>query len=72
MGEGWSGRVTECMESELGGQGIHYGKPALIDDGGFADMRIGECVPPDIRRPLHELGLLEAFLNERHEPCLGL
>lgn len=37
MGDGWSLRVTECMESDAGGQGIHYGNPALISDGAALD-----------------------------------
>lgn len=66
VGGGPAGAACARALARKGVEGV-----CLIDDGGPADMRIGECVPPDIRRPLHELGLLEAFLNERHEPCLG-
>lgn len=36
--EGWSAEVTQCMESDQGGQGYHYGNPNLINDGGKLDM----------------------------------
>jgi flavin-dependent dehydrogenase len=36
-----------------------------------AARRIGESIPPDTRRLLHRLGVLERFLADAHEPCLG-
>jgi flavin-dependent dehydrogenase len=33
--------------------------------------RIGECIPPDTRRVVAELGLWEDFVAQRHDPCLG-
>jgi hypothetical protein len=36
--EGWTTEVTQCMESDRGGQGYHYGNPGLIQDGGKLDI----------------------------------
>ena len=33
--------------------------------------RIGEALPPAARRLLADMGLLDAFLRERHTPCYG-
>jgi flavin-dependent dehydrogenase len=33
--------------------------------------RIGEALPPAARRLLADMGLLDAFLRERHGPCYG-
>ena len=35
--QGWNTQVTPCMESEAGGQGFHYGNPALISDSAALD-----------------------------------
>jgi len=46
----------------------------LVDPGpatGAAAIAVGETLPPDARLLLDRLGLGEAFLDERHEPCLG-
>ena len=34
-------------------------------------VAIGESVPPDVRAPLSELGLLKRFVAAGHAPCLG-
>jgi flavin-dependent dehydrogenase len=34
-------------------------------------VAVGETLPPDVRRPLGELGVWECFLEQGHEPCLG-
>lgn len=47
------------------------GTVVVAESGGYARDRIGESVPPDIRRPLAQLGLLDAFEREGHEPCYG-
>ena len=36
-----------------------------------ASPRIGEALPPAARRLLADMGLLDAFLRERHTPCYG-
>jgi flavin-dependent dehydrogenase len=43
----------------------------LVESGTYGSDRIGESIPPDTRRPLARLGLLDAFELEGHEPCYG-
>ena len=43
----------------------------LVEPGGGSGFRIGESVPPDLRPVLQRLELLDGFLAERHDPCLG-
>src|SRR5881394_2045937 len=43
----------------------------IVEAGRHEDARIGESVPPDTRRLLGELGVLDDFLAEAHEPSLG-
>lgn len=48
------------------------GRVCLIDGGGApGGAAIGETIPPDARLLLDRLGLLQAFLGEGHERCLG-
>lgn len=35
---GWNLEVTQCMASDRGGQGYHYGNGSLIEDGGKLDL----------------------------------
>lgn len=37
----------------------------------FEGVRIGESLPPDASGIFHQLGILEAFRAEGHEPCPG-
>lgn len=43
----------------------------ILEAGAFRRERVGESVPPDFRRLLARMGLLEEFLREGHSPCLG-
>ncbi len=43
----------------------------LIGSGNPKQMPVGECLPPDVRRPLARLGLWESFLGQGHEACPG-
>lgn len=43
----------------------------LIEASRHAHDRIGESIPPDCRRLLAELGVLDAFSSEGHEPSHG-
>jgi flavin-dependent dehydrogenase len=47
------------------------GRVLLVEPSDYERPRIGESIPPDTRLLLAELGLLERFLAEGHEPCLG-
>lgn len=35
---GYTAEITRCMASEEGGQGYHYGNPALLGDSGAVDL----------------------------------
>lgn len=43
----------------------------LVEASDFERPRIGESIPPDTRRLFAQLGVLDAFLAQGHEPCLG-
>lgn len=43
----------------------------VVEAGAYAEARIGESVPPDIHRLFAQLGILDAFLAQGHEPCVG-
>jgi flavin-dependent dehydrogenase len=43
----------------------------VVEAGEYTEPRIGESVPPDIHRLFAQLGILDAFLAEGHEPCVG-
>ncbi|HKS99304.1 MAG TPA: hypothetical protein VJT31_07225, partial [Rugosimonospora sp.] len=42
----------------------------LVDPGDRRET-VGETIPPDARLPLAQLGVWDAFLAQRHLPCLG-
>jgi flavin-dependent dehydrogenase len=43
----------------------------LVEASDFDSSRVGESIPPDTRRLFAQLGVLDAFLLQGHEPCLG-
>lgn len=43
----------------------------VVESSAYELPRIGESVPPDTRQLLHQLGLLDEFLAEGHDPCVG-
>lgn len=43
----------------------------VIESSGYAEVRVGESIPPDTRMLLQELGLMEEFLQEGHDTCVG-
>jgi flavin-dependent dehydrogenase len=43
----------------------------VVESSRYDVSPIGESVPPDTRIVLEQLGIWEAFLNEKHESCLG-
>jgi flavin-dependent dehydrogenase len=49
----------------------NVGRVLVAEASGYEQPRIGESVPPDIRQLLQQLGLLDRFLAEGHDPCLG-
>jgi flavin-dependent dehydrogenase len=51
--------------------GLDPAEVLLIEAGDYTRDRIGESIPPDTRRLLHELGVLEAFLGQGHELSHG-
>jgi flavin-dependent dehydrogenase len=51
--------------------GIGPDELVLIEASNYTHERIGETIAPDSRQLFAELGVLEAFLREGHEPCHG-
>jgi flavin-dependent dehydrogenase len=51
--------------------GLDPAEIVLIEASRYERDRIGESVPPDCRRLLAELGVLESFLGQDHEPSHG-
>jgi flavin-dependent dehydrogenase len=43
----------------------------LFEASHYERDRIGESIPPDTRQLFAELGILESFLGQAHEPCHG-
>ncbi len=43
----------------------------VVESGDYSQTRVGESIPPDIRLLLERMGLWQAFLEEKHDPCLG-
>lgn len=42
--EGWNLEITQCMESEEGGMGYHFGRQALLEDHGALDPMTPEAL----------------------------
>jgi flavin-dependent dehydrogenase len=68
LGGGPAGCATAL--SLLAG-GVAAEQIVLIEASRYERDRIGESIPPDTRRLFAELGVLEAFLAEAHEPSHG-
>jgi flavin-dependent dehydrogenase len=51
--------------------GLAPAQVLVVEASDYASDRIGESIPPDTRVLLAELGVLDSFLAERHEPCHG-
>ena len=66
LGGGPAGCATALTLAKAGIEGL-----LLVESGDYERRRIGESIPPDTRLLLSELGVLESFLAEGHEPCLG-
>lgn len=66
IGGGSAGCATALA---LARQGV--GRVLIVEAGNYATARIGETIPPDTRRVLDELGVLQDFTAEAHEPSLG-
>ncbi len=43
----------------------------VVESSDYGRLRIGESIPPDTRHLLARLGLLDRFLADGHETCLG-
>lgn len=69
LGAGPAGAACALALARAGVDGVR-----LVDSGrrrGRKPVAVGETIPPDARLLLDRLGLWQAFLDERHEPCLG-
>jgi len=47
------------------------GDVVVVEAGDYSAVRVGESIPPDTRRHLDRLGVLDAFLAASHAPCYG-
>lgn len=66
VGGGPAGCATALRLRQLGVEDV-----LLIEAGQYQRERVGESVPPDFRRVLATLGLLESFPADAHATCLG-
>jgi len=67
LGAGPAGAAAALALVRAGVDGV-----CLVDDArGRGPVTIGETIPPDARRLLDRLGVLQAFLDDGHERCLG-
>lgn len=66
IGAGPAGSATALRLRRHG-----IGRVLLAEAGGFDGFRIGESIPPDTGMLLAELDLLQGFLAQGHERCLG-
>jgi len=66
IGGGCAGCATALALARQGAARV-----LIVEAGNYAAVRIGETIPPDTRRVLHDLGVLLDFIAEAHEPSLG-
>ena len=66
LGGGPAGSATGLALARLGHATV------LIERSGYEPGRIGETLPPGVRKPLVELGLWDAFLADGHLPASGI
>jgi flavin-dependent dehydrogenase len=66
LGGGPAGSATGLALARLGYAVV------LIERSGYEDGRIGETLPPGVRKPLVELRLWDAFLADGHLPGPGI
>jgi flavin-dependent dehydrogenase len=66
LGGGPAGCATALALAGLGELQV-----LVVERGHHDAVRVGESIPPDTRVILEQLGIWDAFLKERHEPCLG-
>ncbi|MCA1778156.1 MAG: NAD(P)/FAD-dependent oxidoreductase [Xanthomonadaceae bacterium] len=66
IGGGPAGCATALA---LARRGIH--RVTVIEAGDYSAIRVGESIPPQINAAFSRLGILDDFLAEKHEPCVG-
>lgn len=66
VGGGPAGCAAALALHALGVDGI-----TLVEAGRYQRERVGESVPPDIGPLFARCGILDAFVDEGHEPCVG-
>ncbi|HKD78493.1 MAG TPA: tryptophan 7-halogenase [Candidatus Angelobacter sp.] len=65
-GGGPAGAVTAL---DLSRRGFHV---ALIEQSAYENVRVGETLPPDVRKPLVELGVWDRFLSSDRLESYGI
>ncbi len=66
LGGGPAGCATALSLADQGVQRV-----LVVEPGDYSALRIGESIPPDTTHLLSQLGVLDGFLADKHEPCLG-
>jgi flavin-dependent dehydrogenase len=66
VGGGPAGCATAIALAQAGVRRV-----LLVEATDYRTVRIGESIPPTTARLLQRLGLWDAFVAERHQPCLG-
>lgn len=63
------GPAGSVVALDLSRRGLHV---ALIEQSGYENFRVGETLPPEIRKLLTELGVWEQFLASDHVESYGI
>lgn len=66
IGGGPAGSACALKLAQLGVK-----KVLLLESGQYEKFRIGESIPPETNKLFQSLGILQAFIDQGHEPCYG-
>lgn len=66
IGGGPAGTAMAIRLRQLG-----FERVLVAEASRYEESRVGESVPPDIRELLATLGVLDEFIEQKHDPCVG-
>ena len=66
VGGGPAGCATALALRRIGVERV-----VVVESSDYDSARVGESIPPDTRLLLRQLGVLDSFLAQDHERCLG-